>query len=400
MLYRNIPKTGDKLSVLGFGCMRLPQKNGKVNEKRAIAQIRQAIEQGVNYIDTAYFYHNGTSETIVGKALSGGYRERVRLATKLPPWGVKVRQDMDNILRDQLKKLQTDRIDYYLLHAIYGRDMWDRMRALGVIEFLEKAKQDGIIANIGFSFHGNTQVFKAIIDDYDWDFCQIQYNYLDELNQAGTEGLEYAAAKRLGIVIMEPLRGGSLAGGIPPVVQRVWDRAEVKRSPAEWALRWVWNRPEVTVVLSGMNEEGHIAENIRIANDAWPNSLTDDELELVDKVKATYRKMMKVGCTGCGYCMPCPAGVNIPMCFERYNAKYLFNINWLIARLDYLIRLGGVLNANKSNASLCMECGKCERKCPQHIPIRQELKAVANEFEGYLTNPLIWLGKMIMKARR
>lgn len=268
-------KNGDSLSILGFGAMRLPQKDQKIDEARATMQIRDAIDQGINYVDTAWPYHGGESELFLGRALAGGYRDKVRLATKLPSWLIKTREDMDRFLDAQLKKLNTNRIDYYMLHGLNGV-LWDSLYSMKVLDFLEKAKKDGRIVNAGFSFHGVSDDFLRIVDSNDWVFCQIQYNYLDTENQAGTKGLEYAAAKGLGVIVMEPLRGGDLGRAIPPpAVQKLWDTAKQKRSQAEWALRWVWNHPEVTVVLSGMNEEAHIAENIAIAGDAYPNSLTE-----------------------------------------------------------------------------------------------------------------------------
>jgi len=389
-------KTGDELSILGFGCMRLPQKRGRIDETRATRQVRFAVDRGVNYIDTAVIYHMGASETFLGRALTDGYRKRVNLATKLPPGAVKTREDMDRVLNGQLDRLQTDHIDYYLLHGLNG-ESWNRVKQLGAAEFLQKAAADGRIHHRGFSFHGDIDAFKSIVDAYDWEFCQIQYNYLDEYNQAGTEGLKYAAAKGLGVIIMEPLRGGNLAGKVPPVVQKIWDQADVKRSPAEWGLRWVWNHPEVTVVLSGMNREDHIEENLRIADEAYPESLSDKELKLIERVVETYRNLMKAGCTGCRYCMPCPSGVDIPACFEYYNSSHVFGDRYS-AKAMYVIRLGGGAGgvATASHASLCQDCGKCEEKCPQHLPIPELLKDVAAEFEGRGFKVWCWFLKLLI----
>jgi len=397
MLYRKMQKTGDELSILGFGCMRLPQKNGKnnngrIDEERATKQIRYAIDNGVNYLDTAMPYHMGASEPFLGRALADGYRERVKLATKLPPWSVKTSQDMDPMLKVQLSKLKTDHIDYYLLHGLDGNG-WKIAKEFGLLEFLGKAKADGRIINAGFSFHGDRDLFKEIIDAYDWEFCQIQYNFLDEQNQAGTEGLKYAGEKEIGVIVMEPLRGGNLAKKIPQAVQDVWDQAEIKRTPAEWSLRWVWNHPEVTVVLSGMNEEKHIEENIRIAGEAYPDSLSQEELDLVSRVRDTYQELMKVGCTGCRYCMPCPSGVNIPACFELYNNANMFGEK-------FQAKLGYALNLRGSYASQCKDCGKCEKACPQHLPIPKLLKDVSREFEGFFLKPTIWLVKGFMGGQR
>ena len=378
MLYRTVEKTGDSLSVLGFGCMRLAGDEASIDEERATAQIRYAIERGVNYIDTAYPYHMGKSEPFLGQALADGYREKVKLATKLPHWIINSREDMERILDSQLERLRTERIDYYLLHALHDH-VWNKLRGFDVLDLLNKARDDGRILHTGFSFHGDKDVFKEIIDAYDWDVCQIQYNFLDEENQAGTEGLEFAASRGLGVIVMEPLRGGNLAIRVPAEVQAIWNEANIKRTPAEWALRWVWNRPEVSVVLSGMNEEDHIEENLRIADEAYPGSLTEKELELVGRAAKTYRRLMKVGCTGCGYCLPCPEGVDIPACFEIYNNRHMFGDKR--ADVAYMIRLSGV-SGQPSHASLCTECGTCEELCPQHLPIPELLKDVAEEFDS------------------
>jgi uncharacterized protein len=382
MLYRTVPKTGDRLSILGFGCMRLPEKSGKIDEERAIRQIRHAIDSGVNYLDTAPAYHFGKSEQILGKALLNGYREKVRIATKLPHWEVRDAGDMDRILAKQLVTLQTDHIDYYLLHSM-SKESWEKMAKLGVLAFLDRAKSEGKIVNAGFSFHGTIAAFKEIVDAYDWQFCQIQYNFLDENNQAGTEGLRYAAGKNLAVMIMEPLRGGNLAGPVPEEVQKIWDEAPEKRSAAEWGLRFVWDHPEVTVVLSGMNNEAHIDENIRVAGTALPGSLTSEDHLRIDRVKETYQRLMKVGCTGCGYCMPCPAGVDIPGCFSLYNAHHLFPKD-RSTKFHYFGRHGGLIG-DVSYAGLCRQCGKCARACPQHLPIPQLLKDVKSEMEGGMT---------------
>ena len=382
MLYRNVPKTGDKLSILGFGCMRLPTTaDGSIDEERGIKQVRYAIDNGVNYVDTAWPYHMGQSEPFVGRALAGGYREKVKLATKLPSWLLETREDMDKYLDAQLVKLQTGHIDYYLVHALVG-DLWDTVEKLGVADFLDNAKADGRIRNAGFSFHGAGADFNRIVDAYGWDFCQIQYNFLDEKNQAGTAGLEYAASKGLGVIIMEPLRGGNLTRTVPPAVKKIWDEAPMKRTPAEWALRWVWNHPEVTVVLSGMNDEAHIRENLKVADQAYPGSLTKPELGLVHRVETTYRELMKVACTGCRYCMPCPSGVNIPLCFEEYNNLYLGD-NPAGEKFMYAARVGGAVGLGEPEfASLCMQCGECKEKCPQHIDIPAVLESVVAELEG------------------
>jgi len=362
--------------------MRLPVKeDGSIDEERATKQIRHAIDNGVNYVDTAWPYHNGESEPFLGRALADGYREQVKIATKLPSWLVKSREDMDMYLNAQLEKLQTKQIEYYLVHSLAG-DEWDRIEKLGIREFFDEAKADGRIKHAGFSFHGHGSDFSRIIDGYDWNFCQIQYNYLDEKNQAGTAGLEYAASKGLAVMIMEPLRGGNLAKTVPPEVKEIWDQAKTKRTPAEWALRWVWNHPEVTVVLSGMNEESHVEENLRVAGGAHPNSMSGEELQLISQVEKKYRELMKVSCTGCRYCMPCPSGVNIPYCFEVYNNKY-FSGKPEEAELQYVLRLSGIMTSGEPGfASQCIQCEQCLDKCPQHIDIPTVLATVAEEMEG------------------
>jgi len=397
MQYRTVPKNGDQLSVLGYGCMRLPVRMQSINAALAQKQIYAAIDQGVNYIDTAVPYHNGKSEPFLGKILSqNGYRDKVKLATKLPHWSTPSTAEMHKMLDKQLAKLRTERIDYYLVHALNG-ETWDKARANGVIEFLNQALKSGRILNAGFSFHGAAEAFKAIVDAYDWTFCQIQYNYLDTQNQAGTAGLKYAAAKDMAVIVMEPLRGGNLARTSPPAVSKLWKKASTQRTPVEWALRWIWNQPEVTVVLSGMNRDDHIAENLRIAEQATPGSLSKEEVDLVEEAADAFRAAMKVGCTGCQYCMPCPAGVNIPGCFEYYNLRHTFKDRQ--AKLMYVAMTGAITTDKSSMASECVECGKCEEKCPQNLPIPDLLKDVAEDMEGFMTKPMIWLIKRFMGVR-
>lgn len=380
MLYRKFGKTNERVSILGFGCMRLPLLPGgdpsKIDEEQAIKLVHYAIDHGVNYIDTAYPYHGtgmgkgGQSEPFVAKALKSGYREKVKLTTKLPSWLIKTRDDMDKYLNEQLMRLETGHIDFYLVHSL-NAGVWATLKEAGITEFLDQAIKDGRIKHAGFSFHDKPDLFKEIVDYYDWSFCQIQYNYLDEKFQAGKEGLEYATQKGLGIAIMEPLRGGKLAGNLPEAAQNAFDQAEVKRTPADWALRWIWNHPEVSVLLSGMNTIDQVTENLKSASEAEVNSLTTKEVEIIDQVKAIFKERIKINCTTCGYCMPCPVGVNIPTCFAMYNNHHMFGKEeaynaWL---------------APQQKASSCAECGKCETHCPQGIPIRQELKNVKAVFE-------------------
>jgi uncharacterized protein len=395
-----MPRSEERLSALGYGCMRLPEKGGRIDKPRAERQIRMAIEGGVNYLDTAVPYHMGQSEPFLGEMLQGSLRDRVRLATKLPPFSVRARADMDAVLAAQLKRLRTDRIDFYMFHGLFGQD-WKRMEALGAADFLDKAKADGRAIKTGFSFHGDLADFKEIVDSYPWDFCQIQYNYLDTLTQAGTEGLMYAASKGLGVIVMEPLRGGTLVKTVPKPVQALWGGAQIKRSPAEWALRWIWNRSEVSLLLSGMGEETQVEENLRIAGLAQPGSLSDADLALVEKVAEAYRRLMKVPCTGCRYCMPCPAGVDIPACFDHYNRVASFGDPKILNLFSYALYLGKMGDRpSTAFASQCTKCGKCVEKCPQSILIPERLPEVAAEFETFALKLMTWYGKNLMFKRK
>lgn len=396
MLTRRNDKNGDELSILGFGCMRFPMKGNSIDEERSIAMIRDLINKGVNYYDTAYFYNNGKSESLLGEALSGGYREKVKIATKLPPFMVSKLEGAKKIFDTQRTKLKTNYIDYYLLHMLTDKATLDRMTAIGVMDWLEQLKKDGIIKNIGFSFHGAKADFEQIIVAYPWDFCQIQYNYLDENNQAGKSGLQLANSLGIPVIIMEPLRGGKLVNNLPEQVTLEFKSFDEKRSPAEWALRWIWNHPEVTVILSGMSDEEQIAENVRIASDAKANLLSEEELEVFDRVKTILQERTKIPCTGCGYCMPCPVGVNIPGCFSAYNDKYLLGDKH--NRLKYLQTLG-TLSKQPAYASLCKECGKCEHHCPQNIEIRKQLKTVKKEMEGVFFKPVVSVARKFLKVK-
>lgn len=383
MLYRKFGKTGLDVSALGFGCMRLPlvsadakfhDGDGKIDEKRATEILHWAIDNGVNYVDTAYSYHEGNSEAFLGRALQGGYREKVFLATKLPSWLVHTRNDMDKYLNESLKRLQTDHIDFYLIHAV-NILFWPNLVKNGLFKFLDSAIADGRIGYAGFSFHDDFGLFKEVVDSYPWSFCQIQYNYLDENYQAGKAGLQYAADRGLGVVIMEPLRGGRLAANIPHDAQSIWDQSEIKRSPAEWALRFLWDHPGISVVLSGMNEMEQVKENVRIGSLAQANTLSIEEKELIERVKTIYHSRMKVNCTSCRYCMPCPAGVNIPGCFAMFNNAHMMD-DVPTFKTNYNIQIGP-----GHKASNCLECGQCEESCPQGIPIRSMLKEVVKLFE-------------------
>ncbi len=395
MLTRRNKGNGDELSILGFGCMRFPMKGNNIDETRSIALIRDAIEKGVNYFDTAYFYHNGKSESLLGDALSGGYRERVKIATKLPPFMVTKLDGAKKILETQLTKLKTNYIDYYLLHMLSDIATFERMVNLGVVEWLERLKKDGTIKNIGFSFHGSKTEFEQLIVAYPWDFCQIQYNYLDENNQATKSGLELAHSMDIPVIVMEPLRGGKLVSNLPEQVIDEFKTYDEKRSPAEWALRWIWNHPEVTLILSGMSDEEQLGENVKTASDARACSLSAEETQVFDRVKSILHEKTKVPCTGCGYCMPCPFGVNIPGCFSVYNDKYLLNEK---NRFKYMQTLG-ITSKKSAFASLCTECGKCEKHCPQNIQIRKELKIVKKEYEGFAFKPVVGIARKLLRIK-
>jgi len=380
MLYRKMGKTDIDVSVLGFGAMRLPMVGAKsemdsfdpkvpIDEEEATKMIEYAVENGVNYFDTAYIYHSGKSEIFLGKALKK-YRPDVHIATKLPTWNLEKKEDFDRFFDEQLEKLQTDYIDFYLIHGL-GRSTWHKLKELGILDFLDRLLADRRIRHAGFSFHDDLKAFKEIIDGYDWSMCMVQHNFYDQVYQAGKEGIAYAASKGLGVVVMEPLRGGKLAGKIPPDVQALWDSAETRRSPVEWALRWVWNNAGVSTVLSGMSTLGQMKENIPLTVGGLPDSLTEKELALVDEVRMAYRQKLKVDCTGCGYCMPCPFDVNIPQCFDSYNDTYLFDDTLEINRILY-----NVMSPPNQRASACTECRECEEKCPQHLEISELLKDV------------------------
>lgn len=370
MQYRKFGKLELEVSALGFGCMRLPVIDGdqsKIDEAEALRMIRFAIDNGVNYVDTAWPYHGETSENVVGKALKDGYRDKVYLATKSPVYYVKTPGDFDKYLDQQLEKLQTDHIDFYLLHALHEKT-WNNCLDNKVFDFIQRAKQDGRIKYIGFSFHDQLPVFKKIVDSYAWDFCQIQLNYMNEEYQAGLEGLHYAAAKGLPVVIMEPLLGGRLAKPGSGIIQELWDSAPVKRSPVEWALRWLWNKPEVTVVLSGMSAMEHVVDNLKNAQHALPNSLTVADAEVIEKVRQEYTARTKVDCTGCDYCAECPAGVKISGIFELYNDAFIYD------ERDRARRTYKRFAEKKFDYSACQDCGQCESVCPQHLEIRKHMQ--------------------------
>jgi predicted aldo/keto reductase-like oxidoreductase len=370
MQHRSFGRLEWQVSALGFGMMRLPIVDGdpgQIDEPEAMRMVHYAIDHGVNYVDSAYGYHRGTSERFLGKALKGGYRERVKVATKMPCWLIKEPGDFDRYLDEQLARLDDERIDFYLLHSL-GEEHWPTVRDNGIFDWAERAMADGRIGRLGFSFHDTFELFREIIDYYDrWTLAQIQYNYMDEDYQAGTRGLQYAAEKGLAVVVMEPIRGGMLSRTPPRPILDLWEQAEVQRSPAEWALRWVWNHPEVSVVLSGMSTMEHVAENIETARTAEPNTLTPKELAVIGRVRDKYRKLAPIPCTKCEYCLPCPNGVNIPRIFELYNEAIMYN-DLRPSRMRY----GWLSDQEKADA--CVGCGNCEELCPQSIEIIEWLE--------------------------
>ncbi|MEY8518379.1 aldo/keto reductase [Lachnospiraceae bacterium 29-84] len=387
MQYRTNPKNQEQLSVLGYGCLRFSRKGSGIDQGKAEEEMRIAIENGVNYFDTAYTY--GGSEACLGKFLAKGYRDRVKIATKLPHYYLKQEGDMERYFQEQQKRLQTDYVEYYLMHMLNDVAAWERLKGLGIQEWISQKKASGQIQNIGFSFHGNTDNFLKILESYDWDFCQIQYNYMDEHSQAGRRGLLRAHEKGMPVIIMEPLRGGRLVQGLPKDAAKVFEQEKPKRSPAEWGLRWLLSQPEVTVVLSGMNDASQVRENVRIASEASVGCMSGHDMEVIERVKAKINRSIKVPCTGCGYCMPCPGGVDIPGCFSAYNTRY--TDSWFQGMKSYFMCTA--LRTNPSNASKCMKCGKCEQHCPQSIQIRKELAQVKKHMEG----PVFCLAEVISK---
>lgn len=375
MNYRKFGSLDWRGSALGFGTMRLPvigEDQANIDEDLAVSMIRYAIDHGVNYMDSAYPYHMGKSEIVLGKALEDGYRDKVMLATKLPPWMVNNSDDFDRIFNEQLEKMQTDRIDFYLLHN-QNKANWRKLRDLGILNWAEKAMASGRFGHLGFSIHDDFDHFKSVIDAYDnWTLCQIQYNFMDENYQAGTRGLEYAAGKGLAVVIMEPLRGGRLTKRPPEQIKKLWASAKQQRSPAEWALRWVWNHPEVSLLLSGMSTMKQVEENVVFASLADYDKLTPEELTLVGKVRDMYRELSPIACTACGYCMPCPNGVEIPGVLGLYNDAIMYN-DAEIARLHYEGPVPAALKEHQ-RADKCAECNECIDKCPQSIPVPDWMK--------------------------
>lgn len=378
MQYR-LDKYGNKISVLGYGCMRFTQKAGKIDIPKAEREIMEAFKAGVNYYDTAYVY--GGSEAALGEILErNGIRDKVSIATKLPHYLIKSKEVAEKLFQEELKRLRTDHVDYYLMHMLTDVKTWERLKELGIDTWLQEKQKSGAIRQVGFSYHGNSDMFCQLIDAYDWDFCQIQYNYYDEHSQAGRTGLNYVAAKQIPVVIMEPLRGGKLVNNLPDQAKKLFADFEVKRTPAEWAFRWLWNQPEVTCVLSGMNSLEMVQENVKNAASSQVGEFGEKEEKLLKEVVQILNDKMKVGCTGCGYCMPCPKKVDIPGTFAAYNRRFVDGK--MAATSEYIMCT--LLRKDATSASNCVECGLCEKHCPQHIEIRKELKNARKELEGPL----------------
>ena len=368
MQYRK-DRSGNDLSILGYGCMRFSRKGSGIDIEKTEKELMTAYRAGVNYFDTAYIYPG--SEAAVGEIFERNHiRDKVNIATKLPQYLIGNRSALDRYFDEELSRLRTDHVDYYLMHHLTDVAMWEKLKKVGILDWIKEKKEAGAIRNIGFSYHGNTENFLRILQDYDWDFCQIQYNYLDEVAQAGKAGLQAAAAKGIPVMIMEPLRGGKLVNMLPEAARKAMDDSGRGWSPAEWGLRWLYNQPEVTVVLSGMNSLEMVEANCRTASEARSGSLTEADFETLEKVIRAIREKEKVGCTGCRYCMPCPKGVDIPGIFRCWNAMYTESKS--AGRTQFIQTVG--LTQEPAFASQCIRCGKCEQHCPQSIPIREKLQ--------------------------
>ena len=390
MQYRK-DKHGEELSILGYGCMRFSRKGSGVDIDKTEQELLAAIRAGVNYLDTAYIYPG--SEAALGEILErNGIRDRVRIATKLPQYLVKSRESLDKYLGEELSRLRTDRVDYYLMHHLTDIAQWERLKTVGVLDWIAEKKAAGTIRNIGFSYHGNSDNFLKILADYDWDFCQIQYNYLDEHTQAGVTGLKAAAARGLPVIIMEPLRGGKLVDRLPEQAKKLMAAHERGWSPAEWGLNWLWDQPEVTVVLSGMNSLAMVEQNVRTASRAAVGTFTEDDRAFLQRILGIIREKEKVGCTGCRYCMPCPKGVDIPGIFSSYNLMY--TESKLPGRRHFAQAVA--LSAEPAFASQCIKCGKCEKHCPQGIPIREKLQEADRALLPFPIKPLVLLLRRLM----
>lgn len=376
MQYRK-DKKGNDISLLGYGCLRFTKKGTGIDLEKAEKEILEAIQSGVNYFDTAYVY--GGSEAALGEILERNHcRDKVNIATKLPHYLIKSVEGAEKLFQEELRRLRTDHVEYYLMHMLSDIATWNHLVRLGIKDWIQEKLESGQIRNIGFSFHGSTPMFKQLVDAYDWDFCQIQYNYIDEFSQAGVEGLHYAYEKGIPVIIMEPLRGGRLVDLLPKSAKEIFANDPKGRTPAEMAFKWLYDQPEVICVLSGMNDMDMVRQNVKTASEAFAGCLTEDDRKLIRCVKDEINRTVKVGCTGCGYCMPCPKGVDIPGTFRCYNAIY--SEGKKSAKKDYRFF---AMKKHPTGASECIRCGKCETHCPQKIPIREKLKHAAAELEGF-----------------
>lgn len=393
MQYRIDPKTGNKISVLGFGCMRLPSTLGRIDMVKTEKLFLKAIDKGINYFDTAYIYPG--SEAAIGQIFSKhGIRNEVFIATKLPLIMCRTREDIDKYFDGHLERLKTDYIDYYFMHMLGSPAQWQQLKDLGIEEWIEGKKASGQIRQVGFSFHGKKDDFISLVDSYNWDFCQIQYNYMNTNYQAGTAGLKYASQKGMPVFIMEPLLGGRLATGLPKKAEALFKSEDPAATPVSWALRWLWNHSEVTMLLSGMNEFSQLDENIALAEKAKPDSMTEKELAVIDRVVEAFNASYKVPCTGCNYCMPCPQNIDIPGCFASYNASYAISRSTGIQQ--YIVNTKA-MSKSPAGASDCIKCGKCEKHCPQNIPIRDSLEAVKKRMEPFWYKAGTSIARRIMR---
>ena len=390
MQYRKDRK-GNELSILGYGCMRFTKKGAGIDIDKAEKELMTAYNAGVNYYDTAYIYPG--SEAAVGEIFErNNIRDKINIATKLPQYLIGNRAALDRYFDEELSRLRTDHVDYYLMHHLTDVAMWEKLKDVGILDWIQEKKQSGAIRNIGFSYHGNTDNFLKILEDYDWDFCQIQYNYLDEVAQAGKAGLQAAAAKGLAVMIMEPLRGGKLVNMLPEAAKKAMQDSGRGWGPAEWGLRWLYNQPEVTVVLSGMNSVEMVEANCRTASEAQAGSLTEADFETLEKVKKAIREKERVGCTGCRYCMPCPKGVDIPGIFRCWNTMYTESKS--AGRSQFIQTVG--LTREPAFASQCIRCGKCEQHCPQSIPIREKLQEADRDLRPLIYRVAIQAARAFM----
>ena len=383
------------ISILGYGCMRFTKSGGGIDFEKADKEFMRAYELGVNYFDTAYIYPG--SEDVVGRIIEkNGIRDKINLATKLPQYLINNRAGLDKYFNEELKRLRTDYIDYYLMHHMTDYQQWEKLKEIGIEEWIAEKKANGQIRNVGFSFHGDTATFKKILNAYDWNSCLVQYNYFDEYTQAGRAGIQAAAEKGVKVFIMEPLRGGKLVDLLPEKAKKEIAAEPHGRTPAEWAFRWLWDQPEITCVLSGMNSIAMIEENCRIASDAKAGDYGPEEKAFIEKIKSYIIESTKVNCTGCRYCMPCPKGVDIPTIFSCYN--HMYSENKSSGRLEYFQTIG--LRMTPADASLCVKCGKCEKHCPQSIPIREKLVEADKHLRPWWQKIYLKLARRVMVGKK